>query len=53
MSEEIKRRIKDWEEKNGKKVKELKGEELLEAVQEIMCLTRREAEEYLSYLASM
>ena len=45
--------MSQWEEENGKRVKDLEGEELLEAVEWIMCLTRREAEEYLSYIASL
>ena len=49
--DEIKERIQEWEQKHGKKLSELNQEETIEACMEIMCLTRREAEEYLSALA--
>lgn len=49
---EIRQRIKDWEQKHSKKLNELNQQEYVEAVMDIMCLTRREAEEYLSVMAS-
>jgi hypothetical protein len=48
--EETKRRIKNWEEKNGKKLEDLSREEWIEAIAEIMALTEREAEAYLDSL---
>lgn len=47
---ETKRRIKNWEEKNGKKLEDLSREEWIEAIAEIMALTEREAEAYLDSL---
>ena len=41
-------RIKAWEEKHGKRIEDLNAEETVEACMEVMCLTRSEAEEYLS-----
>lgn len=49
---EIRQRIKEWEQQHGKKLSELTAEETVEACMEIMCLTRREAEEYLEAMAS-
>ena len=48
MSKEIQERIKAWEEKHGKRIEDLNAEETVEACMEVMCLTRSEAEEYLS-----
>ncbi len=48
--EEVKRRVIAWEEKNGKKLKDLSRQEWINAISEIMCLTKYEAEEYLDYL---
>jgi len=48
--EETKRRIKNWEEKNGKKLEDLSREEWIEAMAKIMALTEREAEAYLDSL---
>lgn len=50
--QEIRDRIYSWEEKHGKKVANLPHEETVEACQDIMCLTRREAEEYMAYLST-
>lgn len=50
--QEIRDRMNSWEEKHGKKVADLPYEEKLEACQDIMCLTRREAEEYMAYLST-
>jgi len=52
MSKEIQERIKAWEEKHGKRIEDLNAEETVEACMEVMCLTRSEAEEYLSATAT-
>jgi hypothetical protein len=49
---EIRQRIKEWEQKHGKKLSELNQEETIEACMDVMCLTRSEAEEYLNAMAS-
>ena len=49
---EIRQRIKEWEQQHNRKLSELNQQEYVEAVMEIMCLTRREAEEYLNAMAS-
>lgn len=51
MSKEVQSRIAAWEAEHGKKLSELNSEETIEACMEIMCLTRTEAEEYLSLQA--
>jgi len=50
--EEVQKRIKEWEERNHKKLEECTRLEWVNAMREIMCLTQQEAEEYLDYLAS-
>lgn len=50
--QEIRDRMNSWEEKHGKKVTDLPYEEKLESCQNIMCLTRKEAEEYMAYLST-
>ena len=52
MDQEIKERIQKWEKEHGKKLKDLNYEETVEACMEIMCLTRTEAEEYMSAMAT-
>ena len=49
---EIRKRMRDWEAKHGKKIADLSGEENLQACMDVMCLTRREAEEYIASLNS-
>ena len=49
---EIRQRIKEWEQQHNRKLSELNQQEYVEAVMEIMCLTRTEAEEYLEAMAS-
>lgn len=49
-NEEVKRRVIQWEEANGKKLEDCNRKEWIEAMCEIMALSEFEAEEYLNYL---
>lgn len=48
--QEVKERILQWEQKNGKKLENLTRAEWIKAAQQILALTAWEAEEYLTYL---
>lgn len=50
IAEERARRTAQWEEKHGKKLRELTRAEWIEAMMEIGTMTRQEAEDYLNYL---
>lgn len=52
-NEERKRRTIAWEQKHGKKLEDCSQEELIEAAQSILALTRLEAEDYLGYILSL
>jgi len=47
-NEEVKQRILQWEERNGKTLQSLNRNEWIEAMMEIMSMTRAETEEYLA-----
>lgn len=49
-NEELKKRVLKWEATAGRKLESLNQEEWIEAMSEIMAMTRAEAEEYLMYL---
>lgn len=49
-NEEMKRRVIEWEEANGKKLEDCSREEWISAMCKIMALSKFEAEEYLNYL---
>ena len=49
-NEEVKQRILQWEERNGKTLQSLNRNEWIEAMMEIMSMTRAETEEYLDHL---
>ena len=48
--EEVKQRIELWEKQHNRQLETLSRDEWIEAAQEILALTRPEAEEYLDYL---
>ena len=49
---EIRQRMRSWEQKHGKKIASLNGEDLIQACMDVMCLTRSEAIEYMEAQAS-
>lgn len=49
-NEEVKRRVIQWEEANGKKLEDCNRKEWISAMSGIMALSEFEAEEYLNYL---
>ena len=49
-NEEVKQRILAWEKQHGRKMEELTEQEWIAATQEVLALSRFEAEEMLEYL---